>query len=264
MKSLLKALLQKTTSATLQQRIRRVYLVWEVLRNREPHEKEIPFLNFVIEAGDHVLDVGANAGFYTKELSHLVGPKGWVYAFEPVFETYEILQAVIEKGALTNSRAFQAAVGAKGGRTEVVIPEMDAFRGYYWAHVARDGDTGRRQSIDIVTLDGLLENRVITRVDFVKCDVEGGEVDVLRGSQEILESKRPGWLMEVARETSEQVFGLFRAAGYRAFVCAESVLRPIDGSHDGESPNYFFFHPESLVWSRIYSRIAVTYSDRLA
>jgi FkbM family methyltransferase len=243
-KETLKKVVLKTCSPQLQRRIRRLFLVRQVLERRGFREPEMLALKSLVSPGNSVADIGANVGVYTKELSSLVGPTGHVYSFEPILDTFEILQAVISKANLSNVSSFKAALGSQPAEHEMVIPDLGGFTGYYWAHLARTGDSGRREKVKVLTLDGLWKSNSIQRLDFIKCDVEGGELEVMHGGLALIQSQLPGWLLEVSRETSDEVFRILKDFGYRAFVY-DSRLVEVDGYRDKEFSNYFFLHPKS-------------------
>jgi FkbM family methyltransferase len=201
-------------------------------------------LKALISAGDSVADIGANVGVYTKELSSLVGPTGHVYSFEPILETFEILATVINKARLSNVSSFNAALSSQLAEHEMVIPDLGGFTGYYWAHFARTGDVGRREKVKVLTLDELWKTNTIGRLNFIKCDVEGGELEVIRGALELIRSQLPDWLLEVSRETSDELFRMLKDLGYRAFVY-DNRLVETDGYRDKEYSNYFFLHPKT-------------------
>jgi len=249
-KEFLKALILKTCSSWLQHKVRRFYLARQVLQNRNYHEAEIGLLKLMIFPGDSVADVGANAGVYTMELSSLVGASGQVFSFEPVSENYDILETVIRRAHLSNVRSFGAALGSTLGQREIAIPDLGAFTGYYWAHFAKTGEPGRREMVDVLTLDELWKQNIIRCLDFIKCDVEGSELEVIRGGLGLIQSQRPGWLLEVSREASGELFCVLKNLGYRVFVYDKKLI-PTKSYRDGEFSNYFFFHPESKIWRRV-------------
>ena len=88
------------------------------------------------------------------------------------------------------------------------------------------------------------------RLHFIKCDAEGGELDIILGALELIRSDRPGWLLEVSRDNSSELFRLLQELGYRAFVYDGQKLTPTEGYRDKQFSNYFFFHPDSKIWSR--------------
>lgn len=244
---LLKSTIRTVCSQRLQSRLRLIYVARQVVNSHSFHESEMNILKSLVHAGDHVADVGANVGAYTLELSRLVGSQGHVYAFEPITNNYDILQRVIRKAGLSNVHTFYAALGAEAGECEMVIPDSDAFTGFYLAHRAEPGDTGQRKKVEMLTFNDLWKSKVVSRLDFIKCDVEGGELAVVRGGAELIENQRPGWLMEVSRDTSSEVFRFFHEFGYLAFVYDHKLVQT-QGYRDKEFSNYFFFHPGSLAW----------------
>jgi FkbM family methyltransferase len=172
-----------------------------------------------------------------------VGSTGQVFSFEPIVDTFEILQAVISKAHLSNVRSFNAALGSQPAEHEMVIPDLGGFTGYYWAHFAQSGDAGRREKVKVLTLDELWKANTIKRLNFIKCDVEGGELEVIRGGLELIGSQLPGWLLEVSRETSDELFRIFKGFGYQSFVYDKQLIKT-EGYRDKEFSNYFFLHPK--------------------
>jgi FkbM family methyltransferase len=179
-----------------------------------------------------------------------VGSYGRVYAFEPILENYEILEAVIKKARLCNVDPFHAALGSEMGERMMVIPDLEGFTGFYWAHFADTGESGRQRTVNVLTLDKLKENKKIQRLDFIKCDVEGRELEVIGGGLGLIRSQLPGWLLEVSRRASSGVFSILKNIGYRAFVY-NSKLIETENYRDKEYSNYFFFHPSSHIWKRV-------------
>lgn len=248
-RNLVKELIFKRCGPRIQHKLRRMHIIHEILHDRHAREAEMALLKSLIAKGDYVADVGANVGIYTKELSGIVGPEGKVFSFEPVGENYDILTTLVRKACLENVSPFRVALGSSLAQCEIVIPNMSGFTGYYWAHVAQPDEQGKREAIDVLTLDELHKRQIITRLDFVKCDVEGGELRVILGGQQILQEQRPGWLVEVSKDTSVQVFQALQGLGYRAFVF-DGRLIGTTRYRDKEFSNYFFFHPMSACWKR--------------
>jgi FkbM family methyltransferase len=207
----------------------------------------------LVGRGDSAFDIGANVGIYTSELSHAVGPSGKVHSFEPVSENYDILTALIRKARFDNVIAHRLALGAAPAECEILIPDMDGFLGYYWAHVSKQGESGRKESVKMTAIDELCGTQSIDSPDFIKCDVEGGEMAVILGGQKTIPGQLPGWLIEVSRETSEQLFSALHDFGYRAFVLQDSLIET-STYLDAKFSNYFFLHPKSLCWERVQAQ----------
>jgi FkbM family methyltransferase len=226
-----------------------MHAIRQIRHNRHFREPEMAVIPMIVAPDSVAVDVGANVGVYTSELSAAVGPRGKVYSFEPVAETFDILSALVRSARLANVSAFRMALGAQVGQCEMVVPDMDAFTGYYWAHLAQAGELGRREIVTISTLDEIYRSEKMTRVDFIKCDVEGCELDVVCGSQETVRRHKPAWLIEVSQKASDDIFRVLFGWGYRAYVL-DGKLTETGRYRDKEFSNYFFLHAESALYER--------------
>ena len=246
----MKNLMVKILPPTLLSWLRYMYLSKQVLQDKGNGEHELDILSTFLRRGDVVIDIGANVGVYTKAFASLVGAEGKIYAFEPLRDNLEILKKVIRDAKLSNIRLFHAALGSEAGTQDMVIPELGGFVGYYWAHLATPDESGKRETTEVLTLDDLQKSHEIEHVDFMKCDVEGGELDVLIGGCELLKAQRPAMLVEVSKPTSERVFHELKSFGYQPFVYTTTLIKT-ETFLDKEFSNYFFIHPESKVWERV-------------
>ena len=149
------------------------------LRNEE---YSVAFFEKVLEPGDVFIDIGANIGYFTKVGARLVGEQGAVYAFEPMPEALRVLRENI--ATLHNVKLFETALSDKRGASEF--------------SVNKDGDTSslgvnpsakRTIQVPLDTLDNSLGNE--NRIDVIKIDVEGYELEVLRGAAAVLQQHRP-------------------------------------------------------------------------
>jgi FkbM family methyltransferase len=141
------------------------------------------FLRDTLRPGMTFLDCGANLGFFTLLASRLVGPTGTVWAFEPTPDTYERLAAHVEANGCTNVHLHRAALGAAPGRAGVVA--LDSLSHAMNAVGVPDADRPTLAECDVLTVDALLATGVPSP-DVMKVDVEGGELGVLRGAEELL------------------------------------------------------------------------------
>ncbi len=246
-----KRLVLKLCGPRLRNRLRRSYLTWQVSRGGGSKEPESRCLEQLLRPGDAVADLGANVGLYTVLFSSLVGSGGIVCSCEPILDNFLILQSVVRKAKMTNVRLFRAALGAHSGSREMIIPRSDefAFAGYYQAHFSDGEERGQTERVDVLTLDQLWTETAVDHLDFVKCDVEGAELEIFNGGLSVIKAQLPGWLLEVSRPTSDAVFRAFNELGYRAFVYDGGLL-PTEGYRDGEFSNYFFLHPSSKIGQR--------------
>jgi FkbM family methyltransferase len=155
-----------------------------------------PVLETYALPGGTVLDVGANIGVTAVMSGFLVGD-GRVVAMEPVPETFRHLQLNTERSGLTNVTCLRAAAGSEEGEVELVTQtgaNVAAFVGY--EHVLERYRGYEAHAAPVVPLDQVAADQHLDRVDFIKVDVEGYELEVLRGARTVLADHRPVVFLE--------------------------------------------------------------------
>lgn len=226
--------------------LRRYYQSYKLKRGHyDQCEAETALLKEWVSEGSIALDVGANIGVYTRLLSKLVGPAGTVYAFEPVPVTYRALSYNAARFADNNVVTYHAAVSDRCGAAEIVLPDR-GFQGFYRAHLRSGGSPGKAAiRVQQIALDSLLD--ILPRVDFIKCDVEGAEMLVLIGAEELLTTRHPGLLLEVQSSPRhfahkpQDVFDWLGTRGWSGYYLREGSLHPTTGiATDNPGPNYVF------------------------
>jgi FkbM family methyltransferase len=156
----------------------------------------------IVRPGDTCLDLGANLGWYTTLLSRLVGENGSVHAFEPVPFIFAALGKNVELSQVTrNTFLNNLAVGDRSG-----VVSLHVFAGLPVGHSSVSSQ-GRRDyelfTSQMTSLDTYVEDHIYGQINFIKCDVEGAELMVLRGCRNILQQPVPPiWIMEMAKETA--------------------------------------------------------------
>lgn len=147
-------------------------------------------VNAVVPSDGVCLDIGANIGLKTFILSkHIL--KGKVYAIEAAKKVVEVLQMNISVNNLDNVQVDSCAVSDYTGSTSF----MDCSA---WGHILMpDGkNTPRDGDVSVYTVADLCKKHKIERLDFIKIDTEGNELNVLRGAKSILEHFTPWILLE--------------------------------------------------------------------
>lgn len=174
-------------------------------------ERELRVLALLVRRGDTVVDLGAALGVYSVPLAALVGRDGTVEAFEPRPSAAQRLGRLARWLRLPMLRVHTVAVGSSNGTDTVVvpgrrwsIPGRSYLAGGARHHEHHDGLVLRdRHQTKRITLDTHFESST-RRVSFIKCDVEGGELDVLRGAQQTLTTDRPIVLCEIEEQHAER------------------------------------------------------------
>jgi FkbM family methyltransferase len=196
-----------------------------------------------------VFDVGANNGHYTMLYSDLVGPGGQVHAFEPVPKSAGQLRTRIAQEAIHDNITLNevAVTDVSGLDLKIGIPNQDFGQASLAAHAHgswRNGNGIEYVGCRTVTLDDYAAEQRLASVDFIKIDVEGAELLVLKGARKLLGKFRPIVHLEYFGEwTSAFGYGLndlvsfLEDIGYRNYYFDD--LRRIENIQDraGEMTN---------------------------
>lgn len=167
----------------------------KMVGTHNPHQSY--FMQLLLRPGDAYVDVGANLGAYTVPMASRVGVGGLVIAFEPFIHTFQALCANIALNGLLNVRAVNAALGNRTTRTTVHRPHMGTFNTLSAMKVndqVEDQDVAAgmgvfydgTEDVQVWSLDNFLNTRQVNLgqrpLRMIKIDVEGMEVEVVRGA----------------------------------------------------------------------------------
>jgi len=211
---------------------------------------ELALISRLSRGAETVFDIGANIGWYSLHVAQQE-PQARIYAFEPVPTTHERLLANLARNAaggrvtpvsdgLTDSPgAFDMFVPATSGSPAASLNEL------------HPGEGSRRIACRFTTLDEFVAANGVERLDFLKCDVEGAELRVLKGGAQSLARFRPRVVIELLRKWSavfgyhpNDVLDLFGALGYVCYGVGDNTLTRIERVTDEtRETNYVFLDP---------------------
>jgi FkbM family methyltransferase len=158
---------------------------------------ELPIQRMVEEylpEGGVFYDVGANLGFFSVLAGRLAGARGAVYAFEPVPGNAARIQKNASLNGLSNVRVVGAAVSDVSGEAELFLAEYGGGSGL--ASAGKPPDMIGSMRVGTITLDEHARQPGVRMPHLVKIDVEGAELDVLKGMTSLLRTQRPAVIME--------------------------------------------------------------------
>lgn len=175
----------------------------------------------IVRLHDTVIDVGANFGFWLMGVARRAGAEAAVHAFEPFPANCQRLIEHLELNRLTWVRCHPMAVGATPGEAGFIGP-AETNRGL--GSLAPSG-VGGGLHVPVTTLDAFCREHGLSRVDLLKVDVEGAELQVFRGAQGLLASREAPIIMFEVGDTLASRFGttsaevkhLLEASGYSIF-----------------------------------------------
>ena len=197
---------------------------------RQHHTELRPVLSRYISDDAIIADVGAHAGQFTK-LFAAMAPRGHVYSFEPGAYALSILRKVKRIKNLHNVSIVPFGLGDTPGAAVLHLPiKKSGSLGFGLGSLSgpKEGSRAHTDKVSITTLDAFVEENKITRLDFIKCDIEGWELHMLRGAKKTLESLSPVLMLEVNHDalrkagTSKQEMDDFlRCLGYTEVTQAD-------------------------------------------
>jgi FkbM family methyltransferase len=189
-----------------------------------------------------VLDVGANVGVYSVWLSRIADQ---VWSFEPLDYPLHVLR-VLE---LPNVNIMPFALGDQSGPKKIYIPRGEGRSEHPLASLSQtefaEFSEVDAKSIEVRRFDDLSEQVSSESIDFVKIDVEGFELNVLKGMTKLIEKQQPAFLIEIETRHNKnyrEVFEFLEAKGYRAYFTSDGLtLTPMafEQIHEFQSrPNF--------------------------
>lgn len=235
------------------------------IMREDPHLFQEPlalFPYYVDPSPGTFIDIGANIGIWSL-VNARMGYR--VFAFEAGSENCRILNRAAELNKLTNMTVINKAVTDRSKTLRFLE------RGP-WGHIleddepydpVKDGDTPSTLStIEATSLDDWNSNHNVTDVSMVKIDIEGGEVNALRGMKRFLEANSwppvycevNGWCYSWTKLLPQDLFALGHSYGYEIFI-PEDGKRLIRVNIDRVQPNiienYLLVHRDSILLNRL-------------
>jgi FkbM family methyltransferase len=194
------------------------------------------------------IDVGANLGEWTVPLARSVGTEGRVIAIEPAPRSADALEATLAANGLHQAEVIRCAIGDQDGTADFAVPVVTSARtdtGTARIGPACAGYEALR--VRLRSLDSLVAECGLARVDLIKIDVEGHERQVLDGAAAVLQRCRPVLVIETGHEAEgdrpairDRLCGIgyrmlgvlldhgMASAGWPAYVALEPPFRADD------------------------------------
>lgn len=187
------------------------------------HEfREFLFLHRYLKNDMVFADVGANQGEYALfAAKRLMG--GQVLAFEPLPSIRTVLMDNIQLNGFDNIKVFDCGLSSEEGTLQ--IHEIEDVHEGLATFYPGERKSRKSFSVPLKTLDDIFTTNNFSRLDFIKIDIEGGELKALQGSKAVIQKYRPVVMIEINEETyraagysSQDVARFFAALGYQPFT----------------------------------------------
>jgi FkbM family methyltransferase len=212
---------------------------------KQHHTRLIPIFRRLIPEDGVVLDVGAHAGQYAKIFSRIAS-RGQVFAFEPGGYARSILKIALALNRCGNVSVLPLGLGAREGTEILTVPvKRPGSYGFGLAHFGPETRWERveREAVAITTIDRIVELLELPRLDFIKADIEGWELQLLRGALRAIRRFRPALLLELNTQALERAgddlataFATIAELGYRpAMRDPAGALVPVTEPRNGDT-----------------------------
>ena len=207
----------------------------------------------IIQSGDICWDIGANIGFYTCLLASRVQEAGAVVAFEPALRTCGYLHENVSLNRFANVTVVNKGLGDKAEQRPLYYSEAALAEGTASLKYPNGRAASERVTLD--TIDNLI--RELPVPDFIKIDVEGYQLEVLRGGEHFLKTHAP-LLMAELKDVGETNRALFTEIenyvadlGYQLYEIRKYSIRRCKKLSDSPKRNFFLVKKHSHAFSRI-------------
>ena len=170
------------------------FVSWKLSQEGIYEETETRYVMDQIKEGQIVLDIGANIGYYTLIFANLVGKKGHVFAFEPEPDNFDVLKKNVETNNYKNTTTENLAVSNKIGNIKLYLSKSNVGQHKIFPSKMTSDDY---VNVNVTTIDEYFKlSDLYDKISFIKIDVEGAEMGVLQGMDNLLEKNRLTLLME--------------------------------------------------------------------
>jgi len=208
----------------------------QLLQTGSHDHQEVDFILALLERrrkyfGDGVvaIDCGANIGVHTIEWARAMYGWGEVLAFEAQEKIFYALAGNVVLNNCLNVSARHCAVGATSGQIDIPEPNYlipSSFGSFELKEsdktqsIGQDVDYKKTKSVSQISIDSL----ALKRLDLIKIDVEGMELEVLEGAAESLARHSPVLMVEVIKTDKESIERMLSTLGYRCYPLGYMLL----------------------------------------
>ncbi|MFA6923070.1 MAG: FkbM family methyltransferase [Bacteroidales bacterium] len=220
----------------------------EIINFNSFEKEELKFINELVKEETTILDIGANIGWYSLNLSKKFNNIK-IHAFEPVSKTFNYLNSNLSINNITNVKTYNFGFSDEEKNIDIYCyPECMGN-----SSLANLSGNSSVEKINCkFTKVDLFVKQNNLKIDFIKCDVEGAELLVFKGAIETLKKDKPVVFTEILRKWSAKfnyhpndILALFSNIGYNCYVIRNNNLEKFEKVDDSTlETNYIFIHKD--------------------
>jgi FkbM family methyltransferase len=196
-----------------------------------------------IQPTDHVVDIGANLGYFAKTFAKLT-PSGSLTCIEPIPAFYGILKRNLSR--FPQVQILHTALGKENGSVTMVLPKSNGMVRTGLPHVQRENEKTEdavKTEVKITSTKELFAG--FKKIDYIKCDIEGYEWVVFQELKDVLAEHQPTVQIEISSENEVNLSHLFQELGYVQYgVCNFELVK--DQIPQKEEGDFLFIHSSKV------------------
>lgn len=208
----------------------------------EYSEGEVDVFRQILREGHYVVEAGANIGAHTVAMAQIIGDYGKLFAFEPQRRVFQTLNGNVAINSLRNVFCFQKALAKERG--SILVPILNTEVPNNFGALAL-GSWEYGEEVDVVTIDSL----DLPACRLIKVDVEGMELDVLKGAENTISKYKPVLYVEIDQEDKKQsLLEYVDSLGYYMYLHEPSLFNT--NNFKGKKENIFINDAGLVVISK--------------
>ena len=220
----------------------------EILNFGNYEKKDSDMIFKLVNDEDTIFDIGGNIGWYSICLDK-IKKNVEVHTFEPIPSTYESL---IANAKINGSKIKINNFGLSDKKEDLVFYFHKEGSGNASAAIMNDTRQNTEIKCHVDTLDNYFIDQNLTKLDFIKCDVEGAELLTFKGAMRTIENYKPIVFTEMLRKWSAKfdyhpndIIKLFCDIGYKCYFVTTNKFSEIkEMTNETVETNFFFLHQE--------------------
>ncbi len=165
-------------------------------------EAELLFIKSILKKGSVFIDIGTNIGLHSLYASKLVGKNGSVISFEPFSKNFKLFKKNCTLNNSKNITPENKAISDKNERITLHYDSKESNLGMASSYINIYSES---EQVSAVSIDSYLMNSNLSKIDFIKIDIEGGEYKALIGMKKTLEKFHPTLMIEILDNNLEAV-----------------------------------------------------------
>ena len=191
-------------------------------------ESEVELIKGLVNNNDVIIEIGSNIGTHTVPLAKHLSNGGQIYAFEPQSQNRKLLEQNIKDNDIENVQVSKIAISSKEGKAFMNTFANDKLSNYGDARIFRD-KFDNSECVQVNTLDEFFYNNSVRKnsVRLIKFDVQGQELNVIIGSEKLINEYKPILYLENDNiENSKKLIDKIKSLGYIMFWHLPALFNP--------------------------------------